>query len=202
MKTYDYFFGHLGYQNHFEFPHKIRWLWTIFTEKAWGGEFFWNVLKESFLFFNNFMLLWDVSFYVHSHTTGEGYGTFPPTGKLSVRINGYFNHLLNIIAVVLSGATQLNPIASNPFQTNPSSNQIKLYFPQISGWNPLVISPIPSYNLRSNLSSITRTLVQILVNCSSLEFLAFGFSLLKMTVSLVKVTLLRDWRDFMFNRAA
>ena len=57
MKTYDYFFGHLGYQNHFEFPHKIRWLWTIFTEKAWGGgKFFWNVLKKSFLFFNNFML--------------------------------------------------------------------------------------------------------------------------------------------------
>ena len=128
-----------------------------------GANFFWNVLKKSFFFLIILCHIWDVSFYVHSHTTGEGYGTFPHTGKFSVRINGYFNHLLNIIAVVLSGATQLNPIASNPFQTNPSSNRIKLYFPQISGCNPLVISPIPSYNLRSNLSSITRTLVQILV---------------------------------------
>ena len=174
----------------------------IYRKGVGGGNFFGTFWRKAFCFSIILCFIWDVSFYVHSHTTGEGYGTFPPTGKLSVRINGYFNHLLNIIAVVLSGTTQLNPITSNPFQTNPSSNRIKLYFPQISGWNPLVISPIPSYNLRSNLSSITRTLVQILVNCSSLEFLAFGFSLLKMTVSLVKVTLLRDWRDFMFNRAA
>ena len=175
----------------------------IYRKGVGGGNFFGTFWRKAFCFSIILCFIWDVSFYVHSHTTGEGYGTFPPTGKLSVRINGYFNHLLNIIAVVLSGATQLNPIASNPFQTNPSSNQIKLYFPQISGWNPLVISPIPSYNLRSNLSSITRTLVQILVLIVAvLNFSAFGFSILKMTVSLVKVTLLRDWRDFMFNTAA
>ena len=89
---------------------------------------------------------------------------------LSTRATLKFPHklkaALNCIyrkGMVLFGATQLNPKDSNPFQTNPSSNPIKLYFPQISGRNPLVISPIPSYNLRSNLSSITRTLVQILV---------------------------------------
>ena len=55
---------------------------------------------------------------------------------LSTRATLKFPHklkaALNCIyrkGMVLFGATQLNPKDSNPFQTNPSSNPIKLYFP-------------------------------------------------------------------------
>ena len=118
---------------------------------------------------------------------------------LSTRATLKFPHklkaALNCIyrkGMVLFGATQLNP-RLKPISNEPFVKSNKTVFP-LDFWSkspsnfthPFIQFAFQFILDHQNFSSNSS------FNCSGLEFLAFGFSILKMTVSLVKVTLLRD----------